>query len=378
VPRILLGEDMDQDVWSLGGGDSSHHDEDLVIDDRLSGGRSLERGVGDNRASSGDEAVSDPSKFVTIDLMVAGMSLTERKDALNALEEMSTHLRFFVKKFTGGALVNTPPNHTASGFVISVEVLEQASFRQMPIPQTRNLDPDQSEAALRKFLEQAYKKQCVTRSRAMIKRLLNLEKLTFYSSGLPVISPEVVTYCDKIRADNPAYQQFLESRRSAEQRALINHSRQRLRPGSYSEEFIEVTRGALVLDAHGNLIAPPIEDPTSSQALRGPQRSLLTEGAPVNVDGQADYQIHSIDLVAGVLSFGRRLRVTLYPTPIQKAVKEWNEKHNRFAFMASAWLSNTRNLDESRLYWRRVGEAIVELGGAIISSSDRIGVEEGE
>lgn len=369
---------MDRDGWIWGDGDSSYSADNIEIDERYSSVRLLESRVGDNRASSGDEAVSYPSKAVTIDLMVAGMSLTERKDALNALEEMSTHLRFFVKKFNGGALVNTPPNHTASGFVISVEVLEQASFRQMPIPQTRNLDPEQSEAALRKFLEQAYKRHCVRRSWAMIKRLRNFEKLTFYSSGLPVISPEVVTYCDKIRADNPAYQQFLEGDLSAEQRALIDHSRQRLQPGSYSEEFLEVTRGALVPDAHGNLIAPPIEDPKSSLALRGPQRSLLTEGAPVNVDGHAEYQIRSIDLAAGVLSFGKRLRVTLYPAPIQQAFKAWNEKHNRFAFMASAWLSNTRDLDASELYWRRIGEAFVDLGRLIISHSKSIGGGEGE
>ena len=209
----------------------------------------------------------------------------------------------------------------------------------------------------------------------MIKRLRNLEKLTFYSSGLPVISPEVVTYCDKIRADNPAYRHFLESKRSAEQRALIDHSRQRLRPGSYSEEFLEVTRGALVRDANGNMIAPRIENLSTSpsQASKGSQRSLLTEGAPVNVDGHAEYQIRSIDLVAGVLSFGRRLPVTSYPAPIQKAIQEWNESNNHFVFMASAWLSSTRSIDVSRLYWRRVGEAIVELGGAIISGSDRIG-----
>ena len=163
------------------------------------------------------------------------------------------------------------PYHSKSGVVLSVEALEQALFNQMLLPEMRNIDLEQREAALRKFLEQAYKRRCVKRSWAMIKRLLNLEKLTFYPSGLSVIAPELVAHCNRLRADNPAYQQFLESRFSAEQRALIDHSRQRLRPGSYSEEFIEVTGGALVPDAHGNLIAPRIEDsPASlSHALKG-------------------------------------------------------------------------------------------------------------
>ena len=371
---------MDRDEWIWGDGDSSYLADNIEIYERYSSVRPRESKVGDNRASSGDEAVSDPSKFVTINLMVAGMSLVEGREACNALEEVSTHLRFFVGRFTGGALVNTPPNHPADGVILSVAALEQALLSQMPLPETRNLDPGQSEAALREFLERAYKQQCVKRSRAMIKRLLNLEKLTFHSSGLPVISPEILAYCDKIRADNPAYQQFLESKLSAEQRALIDHHRQRLRPGSYSEEFIEVTGGALVPDAHGNLIAPRIKDSSTSlsQASKGPQRSLLTEGAPVNIDGHAEYQIRSIDLAAGVLSFGKLLRVTLYPAPIQEVFKLWNEKHNRFAFKASAWLSNTRDLDVSRLYWRRVGEAVVELGKLIISGSERIGERESE
>ena len=371
---------MDRDGWSWGDGDSSYPTDNIEIDERYSSVRSRERVVGDDRPSSGDEAVSDPSKFVTINLMVAGMSLVEGREALNALEEVSTHLRFFVGRFTGGALVNTPPNHPADGVILSVAVLEQALLSQMPLPETRNLDPGQNEAALREFLVRAYKRQCVKRSWAMIKRLLNLEKLTFHSSGLPVISAEIVGCCDKIRADNLAYQQFLESELSAEQRALIGQSRQRLRPGSYSEEFVEVTGGALVPDAHGNLIAPPIEESSASasQSLKGPQRSLLTEGAPVNVDGHAEYQIRSIDLVAGVLSFGKRLRVTLYPAPIRQAFKKWNEEHNRFAFMASAWLSNTRNLDTSELYWRRIGEAFVDLGKEIIVHSKSIGGREGE